>query len=46
MRFVTAIATLLVVASLFITTAPVLAQDSTIFLPTPGSEQLDDRDVR
>lgn len=45
MRLVTAIAALLVVASLFLT-APVLAQDSTIYLPTPGSEQLDDRDVR
>lgn len=45
MRLVTAIATLLVVASLYLA-APVLAQDSTILRPTPGSEQLDDRDVR
>ncbi len=45
MRLVTAIATLLVVASLFIT-APVLAADSITFTPTPGGQHLDDRDVR
>ncbi|MGH2404598.1 MAG: hypothetical protein ACRDGN_09050 [bacterium] len=45
MRFVTAIATLLIAASLFIT-APVLAADSTIFLPTTDTGHLDDRDVR
>lgn len=44
MRLVTAIAALLIVASLYFT-APVLAQEST-FLPTPGGSQLDDRDVR
>lgn len=46
MRLVTAIATVLVAASLFIT-APVLAADSTIFLPDGNDTVLtDDRDVR
>ncbi len=44
MRLVTAIATLLVVASLFIT-APVLAADSTIYLPGTVTV-LEDHDVR
>jgi hypothetical protein len=43
MRLITAIAALLVAASLLIT-APVLAADSTIIVP--GTDQLDDRDVR
>lgn len=45
MRLITAIAALLVVASLYFT-APVLAQDSTTYMPAPGGQQLDDRDVR
>lgn len=44
MRIVTAIAALLVVTALYFA-APVLAADPTIYA-TPGSQQLDDRDVR
>jgi hypothetical protein len=44
MRLITAIAALLVAASLLIT-APVLAADSTIIVPGT-TDQLDDRDVR
>ncbi|MGQ0551566.1 MAG: hypothetical protein ACT4PY_18080 [Armatimonadota bacterium] len=44
MRLVTALATLLVVASLFLT-APVLAADDSI-LPPGQTTVLDDRDVR
>ncbi|MGH2403702.1 MAG: hypothetical protein ACRDGN_04475 [bacterium] len=45
MRFVTAIAALLIVASLFIAAPVLAADDSTILLPGQ-STVLDDRDVR